>query len=484
MSKKNEYYKDALNKTGDREVSENMALQNNLVDLKGEKAPEISFDKSPYLPGETPKATNVESSPAGETLNPYEQMMAQGGTSKFFNMNNLDNYITRAGKKYEKSVNTRTAGLVNDAQYGKNAVIDSHNEAYNALRAQNRANINALPGQMTKLGLYGSGTGEVALSNIATDYQNQYNELLKQKNKGLMDIDNQIRQLKQNAANDISNYHAQLAAQYPQYYLQMLQNKIAAFDSDRKHLQSMYQYEDSARRSDYQFDAQRQDEHNRFYDSFNYGKEMNEKTFDYQVAKDEEMTKDAYYQQLLPYFLKNNPNGSGEDFRRWADGFFLNDEGGSLTPPGAYAPTSPAGAAMGNAPVITLNDGTVIGGNTPKTPQPTNVDSSPTPSVSADGESTSLEDGGNAKALETAIKNVNYVAKGEAISENGGKISGYLGELAAKEVINGISNGTYTEEQAAYILENLGVSSQSVKNAQNDIRRNNHSNKNPVGNRR
>ena len=139
---------------------------------------------------------------------------------------------------------------------------------------------------------------------------------------------------------------------------------------------------------------------------------------------------------------------------------------------------------MGNAPGITLNDGTVIGGNTPKTPQPTNVDSSPTPSVSADDESTSPEDGGNAKALETAIKNVNYVAKGETISENGGKISGYLGELAAKEVINGISNGTYTEEQAAYILESLGVSSQSVKNAQNDIRRNNHSNKNPVGNRR
>lgn len=259
MTKKNEYYKDALNKTGDREVSENMALQNNLVDLKGEKAPEIRFDGSPYLPGGTPKATNVDNSPAVETLNPYEQMMAQGGTSKFFNMDNLNDYMKTAGEKYEKSVNARTAGLISDAEYGKNAIVDNHNEAYRALRAQNRANINALPGQMTKLGLYGSGTGEVALSNIANDFQNQYNELLKQKNKGIMDIDNQIRQLRQNAVAQIDDYYAQLASQYPQFYLQMLQNKIAAYDSDRNYIRRVYEYDDSTKNDLYKFETGRAD---------------------------------------------------------------------------------------------------------------------------------------------------------------------------------------------------------------------------------
>lgn len=257
MTKKNEYYAEALKNGANREAAEEYAKSQVLTDKANKAIPTEATPPS----GEpsTPQPIS-ESSPAGDAVrNPYEEMMAQGGTSKFFNMDNLNDYMKTAGEKYEKSVNTRTAGLISDAEYGKNAVIDRHNEAYNALRAQNRANINALPGQMTKLGLYGSGTGEVALSNIANDFQNQYNELLKQKNKGIMDIDNQIRQLRYDAAGKIDDYYANMAAQYPQFYLQMLQNKIAAYDSDRNYIQRVYEYDDSTKNDLYKFETGRAD---------------------------------------------------------------------------------------------------------------------------------------------------------------------------------------------------------------------------------
>lgn len=326
--------------------------------------PKIGLEGNPYLPGEAPKTTTVDSS-AVEPVNPYQEMLGVR-TADWFNMDNLDGYMKNAAERYKKSVEGRSAGLVADAEYGKNDILDSHNEAYRALRAQNRENINALPGQMTRLGLYGSGTGEVALSNIQTDFQNQYNELIKQKNKGIMDIDNQIRQIRRDAATKIDDYYAQLASQYPQYYMQMLQNKVNAINADRSYLTQDKQHNDNMAYNWANATAQ----NNQWYAGF----EREGKWREEDVATRKQEIADAYaredelykrqkmdalvqdYMQKNPYALYAIQNGTMDmpDFNKmyemmYGEPYDVSSSSTENTSVNSASPTV-------NAPKITTND--------------------------------------------------------------------------------------------------------------------------------
>ncbi len=124
---------------------------------------------------------------------------------------------------YKKSVYAGADASATRLSGQKRNIYQQYEENKKAAEQAQRQALKELPVNMSGLGLYGQGIGETAISNIRNSYAQQLTELMKQRDNNLYDIDNQVEALRQQAEADIYNYEAQLMAQNPQYYLQLLQ---------------------------------------------------------------------------------------------------------------------------------------------------------------------------------------------------------------------------------------------------------------------
>ena len=138
---------------------------------------------------------------------------------------------------YQNKVNAQTDTNVYNIGRNKQDVNNRYNQSTEALNQSQRQQTSALPEQLAKMGLYGSGTGETALSNITNAYAQQLSALNNQRNQSLYDIDTQIQQAKQQGVQQLADYSFQMAMQEPQTYLQMLQSQQ---EEDRYNNQAAY----------------------------------------------------------------------------------------------------------------------------------------------------------------------------------------------------------------------------------------------------
>ena len=149
-----------------------------------------------------------------------------GAYDKILKMNN-ESY-----KAYNNLINNQTATGTARLERQKKTVDDSYDDAYVQLNKEKEANLRKLPEQLAKLGLYGSGSGETAVTNITADYSNQMKSLLKAKNDAIFDIDGKIEALKQEGANKIAEYYTGLMQKQPDLLLSMLDREFSQMQFD------------------------------------------------------------------------------------------------------------------------------------------------------------------------------------------------------------------------------------------------------------
>ena len=130
-----------------------------------------------------------------------------------------------AKNAYSKLTNQQTNANVYNINRNKSNVNNQYKGSVNTLNQSKQSQMQQLPEQMAKLGLYGSGTGETAIGNITNAYAQQLQNLTAQRDNALYDIDTQISNAKAQGQEQLANYAYQMAMQSPQDYLQMLQLK-------------------------------------------------------------------------------------------------------------------------------------------------------------------------------------------------------------------------------------------------------------------
>ena len=129
-------------------------------------------------------------------------------------------------KANERRVNAQTQQNVYSLDRSKAYANQNYNQGVKSLEQAKMSQTKALPEQMAKLGLYGSGTGETAYSNIINSYAEQLSNLNTQRNQSLYDIDTQINLAKQKSAEQLADFSFQMAMQQPQLYTEMVQKDI------------------------------------------------------------------------------------------------------------------------------------------------------------------------------------------------------------------------------------------------------------------
>ena len=130
-----------------------------------------------------------------------------------------------AKNAYSKLTNQQTNANVYNIDRNRSNVNNQYKGSVNILNQSKQEQMQHLPEQMAKLGLYGSGTGETAIGNITNAYAQQLQNLTAQRDNALYDIDTQISNAKAQGQEQLANYAYQMAMQSPQDYLQMLQSQ-------------------------------------------------------------------------------------------------------------------------------------------------------------------------------------------------------------------------------------------------------------------
>ena len=124
---------------------------------------------------------------------------------------------------YKSLVDSQVSENTLFAGRAKEKINQNYENSYKTLQNEQDAALKKLPENMAKLGLYGSGAGETAVSNIRSDYLGKIKSLEESKNNALADIDMQIEAIKRNGATQLASYYAQMMNEKPEQFLQMLQ---------------------------------------------------------------------------------------------------------------------------------------------------------------------------------------------------------------------------------------------------------------------
>ena len=124
---------------------------------------------------------------------------------------------------YKNLVDSQVSENTLFAGRAKEKINQNYENSYKTLQNEQDAALKKLPENMAKLGLYGSGAGETAVSNIRADYLGKIKTLEESKNNALDDIDMQIESIKRNGATQLANYYAEMMNKKPEEFLRMLQ---------------------------------------------------------------------------------------------------------------------------------------------------------------------------------------------------------------------------------------------------------------------
>lgn len=152
------------------------------------------------------------------TPNAYSNSYFGADTYEKINKMNDDGF-----NAYKSLVESNVAENTLFAGRAKEKVNQNYENSYKSLQNEQDAALKKLPENMAKLGLYGSGAGETAVSNIRSDYLGKIKSLEESKNNALADIDMQIESIKRNGATQLANYYAQMMNEKPEQFLRMLQ---------------------------------------------------------------------------------------------------------------------------------------------------------------------------------------------------------------------------------------------------------------------
>ncbi|MBR4892780.1 MAG: hypothetical protein IKZ35_02230 [Clostridia bacterium] len=200
-----------------------------------------------------PVTSSLGSVPATE---PKEEFYGENTLQKINSMHN-DGYDA-----YKNLVNQQVEGTVSSLNKNRRNIENSYKDAYKSLVKDKDNNLRDLPETMAKLGLYGNGAGETAVSNITSEYSQQLKSLMEAKNNAVYDLDSQIENVKQQGAQQIAQYYSSLMQNKPAEFLQLLNLKFGE-----------KQYNDN-------MDWQKK--------QWDYNVEQNNKQWEYQVNKDNE----------------------------------------------------------------------------------------------------------------------------------------------------------------------------------------------------